>query len=64
MNKTRPICQLTGTDGNVFMLAAKVINALKKAGQRAEAQEFMDKLPKCESYDEALSLMMEYVEVR
>ena len=59
----KPKCKLVGTDGNVFALAGRVTGVLKKARQYEEAKEFMDKLPKCKSYDEALQLMMEYVDV-
>lgn len=60
---TKPECKLIGTDGNIFALAGKVGKALKRAGQQADAKEFYDRLPQCHSYDAALALMMEYVEV-
>ena len=59
----KPKCKLTGTDGNVFALAGRVGKALKRAGQADKAREFYEKLPNCGSYDEALRLMMEYVDV-
>ena len=59
----KPKCKLTGTDGNVFALAGKVTRALKHAGQADKAKEFTDRLFKCKSYDEALALMGEYVEI-
>ena len=60
----KPSCKLVGTDGNVFALAGRVKQALRKAGQSDKAEEFVKKLPACRSYDEALTLMMEYVEVK
>lgn len=65
MNTTteKPKVKLSGTDGNVFALAGKVTEALKKAGQGDKAKEFTDKLFKSGSYDDALVLMSEYVEV-
>lgn len=63
MTTTKPECQLTGTDGNVFALAGKVGKTLKRAGQQAEAKEFYARLMQCLNYDAALALMMEYVEV-
>lgn len=60
----KPKCRLTGTDGNVFVLAGRVGSVLKKARQVDKAKEFYEKLPKCGSYDEALRLMMDYVDVR
>ena len=59
----KPKCKLTGTDGNVFALAGRVTNTLKKAGQFDMAKEFSGRLSKCGSYGEALALMQEYVEV-
>jgi len=59
----KPKCELTETDGNVFALAGRVGSALKRAGQADKAKEFYEKLPNCGSYDEALRLMMEYVDV-
>ena len=59
----KPKCKLAGTDGNVFALAGQVSRALKRAGQPEQAKDFQGKLFKCGSYDEALQLMMEYVEV-
>ena len=59
----KPKCKLVGTDGNVFALAGRVGRALKEAGQFGQAKEFQFKLFKCGSYDEALALMQEYVEV-
>ena len=64
MTEVKPECQLTGTDGNVFALGGTVIGALKRAGLSNEAKEFRSRLLKCHSYDEALTLMGEYVEVR
>lgn len=63
ITQNKPKCVLTGTDGNVFALAGKVREALRKAGQRDKAKEFVDKLPQCKDYDEALNLMREYVNV-
>jgi len=59
----KPKCKLTGTDGNVFALAGVVSRCLRKAGQPEKAEEFSKLLFSCESYDKALQLMMEYVEV-
>ena len=61
--KPKPKCVLVGTDGNVFALAGKVGKTLKRAQMFDEAKEFYARLPQCGSYDEALQLMMEYVEV-
>ena len=59
----KPRCKLAGTDGNVFALAGQVKKTLVRAGQHNKAKEFEYKLPQCGSYDEALNLMREYVDV-
>jgi len=59
----KPKCKLTGTDGNVFALAGKVTQVLKKAHLPDQAKEFSSKLFSCGSYTEALQLMMQYVDV-
>ena len=62
MADSKPKVRLTGTDGNVFALAGLVTKALRKAGQPEKAKEFSGKVFSCGSYDEALSLMQQYVE--
>ena len=59
----KPKCKLTGTDGNVFALAGLVSKTLKRAGMYEQAKEFQAKLFQTGSYDEALQLMMKYVDV-
>ena len=59
----KPICKLIGVDGSVFNLAAKVSRTLKDNDLQDQAQEVWDKLKECQSYDQALQLFMDYVEV-
>ena len=59
----KPTCQLSDSDGNVFALMGRVSKTLKRAGLNEEAKEMCERVFKCKSYDEALKLMMEYVEV-
>ena len=61
--KKKPKCKLIGTNGNVFTLYGKVREALREAGLYKEREEFSSRLFKCESYDEALALMCEYVDI-
>ena len=61
--KNKPVCKLVGNDGNVFNLVGIVIQALKRAGMKDKADEFWERVRGCGSYDEALQLIMEYVEV-
>lgn len=63
MDTPKPSCKLTGHNGNVFVLAGRVSEALREAGQAAKAQEMQARLFECGSYQEALRLFMEYVDV-
>lgn len=63
-NKQKPVVQLTGQDGNVFNLLGICTKALNRAGMRDEAKELSEKIWGCESYNAALTLMHEYVEVQ
>ena len=55
--------ELVGTDGNIFMLVGKTAREMQRAGQREEAEEMKAKVWKAGSYDEALQIIMEYVDV-
>ena len=59
----KPRCKLIGTDGNVFALLGRVGNTLRTAGMPDKAKECQERVFSCGSYDEALQIMMEYVEV-
>jgi len=63
MKQEKPICELIGTDGNVFSIIGRVSKTLKRAGQVDKAKEFTDKAMKAESYDAVLRLLNDYVEV-
>ena len=61
--KIKPSCTLIGQDGNVFNLISLASRALKRAGQSDKSQEMTKKVFASGSYDEALQIIMEYVEV-
>ena len=61
--KIKPSCTLIGQDGNVFNLIGLASRALKRAGQSDKSQEMTKKAFASGSYDEALQIIMEYVEV-
>lgn len=61
MNK--PVCKLTGTDGNAFAVVGKAVRTLKEAGMKDKADELNKTYMNCKSYDELLCLVMDYVEV-
>lgn len=60
----KPVVQLVGQDGNVFNLLGICSRALKKAGRFEEAKAMQERIFKAASYEEALAIMGEYVEIR
>jgi hypothetical protein len=60
----KPTCTFTGQNGNVFNLIAIATRALKNAGEDVAAREMQDRVIKASSYDEALVIMMDYVDVQ
>jgi hypothetical protein len=61
-SKQKPRVSLVDQEGNVFNLLSVCVTALKQAGQKAEAEELSKRAFTCGSFDNAVSLMMEYVE--
>ena len=49
-------------DGNVFAVMGAASRALKRAGMTDKATEMTNRVKGSSSYDEALSILMEYVE--
>ncbi|HZK10462.1 MAG TPA: hypothetical protein VFD08_05265 [Clostridia bacterium] len=60
---TKQKCKLIGEDGNIFNLMGIASRTLKRAGLEEEAKEMVDRIFKSESYDRALQIIMDYVEV-
>ena len=61
--KTKPKCALIGQDGNIFNLMGIASRVLKENNMREEAKEMSNKIINSHSYDEALSIIGEYVEI-
>lgn len=59
----KPKCKLIGEDGNIFNLLAIVHRTLRANGMEKEWQECQSRVYKAQSYDEALFIIQEYVEV-
>ena len=59
----KPKCKLVGQDGNIYNLMGIASRALKDVGQKAQAEEMIDRITHtAKSYDEALVIIMEYVD--
>ena len=59
----KPDCPLIGTDGNIFHLMGKVSETLRKNGQQEQAEEMRNRIFQCQSYDSALSIIGDYVNI-
>jgi hypothetical protein len=54
--------QLSGRDGNIFFIAGRVVESLRRAGvPDKEVDKFGQELDQCEDYDAALRLVMRWV---
>src|SRR5215213_4297464 len=56
----KPLCQLIGTDGNVFGIIARVSRCLKASGQPDRAQEWVRVATSAKFYDGVLRLVFEF----
>ena len=61
--KIKPKCALIGQDGNIFNLMGIASRTLKKYNMKEEAKEMIDRITSSKSYDEALNIIGEYVEI-
>ena len=62
--KEKITVKLTGEDGNIFNLMGICSRELKKAGQKDEANQLVrDIITDANSYEEALAIISEYVDI-
>lgn len=61
MEQNKPDAPMIGSDGNIYNQVAIASKALKENGQRNKAKEMSNKVFRAESYDEALSIIQQYV---
>jgi len=59
---TKPNVKLVGADSNVYHLIGLCVQGLKSIGQDEQAVEFKKRVMDSHSYDEALQIMLEYVD--
>jgi hypothetical protein len=58
----KPKCKLVGLDSNTFVLLGAAQRALKDAGMKSESKEMFTKVAKAHGPDEALSIILDYVD--
>lgn len=61
--KKKPDCKLIGEDGNIFNLIGIASRTLRQNGMADEAVEMRDRIRESGSYDEALCIIGEYVNI-
>lgn len=61
--KKKPDCKLLGEDGNIFNLLGIAARTLRRNGMSEQAKEMTDKIYASGSYDEALGIIGEYVNI-
>ena len=61
----KPVCNLIGQNGNIFNLMGIAGATLKAHGMYEEAEEMYVRITggEAQSYEEALCIIMEYVEI-
>lgn len=60
---TKPDCPLIGEDGNIFHLAGISAKTLKRNGLSEEASEMTNKVFASGSYEKALGIIGDYVNI-
>lgn len=61
--RKKPDCKLIGEDGNIFNLMGIASRTLRQHGMADEAVEMRDRIRESGSYDQALCIIGEYVNI-
>lgn len=61
--RKKPDCKLIGENGNIYNLAGIASETLKRNGLEEQAKEMRDRIYSSGSYNEALSVIGEYVNI-
>lgn len=61
--KKKPTCVLSNQNGNILHLMGLASRVLKRVKMYEEEKEMQEKVLQSASYDEALQVIMKYVEV-
>lgn len=62
-NKNKPDCKLIGEDRNIFNLMARASRTLRENDLSEEAKEMRERITSSGSFDEALCIIGEYVNI-
>ena len=61
--RIKPDCPLIGEDGNIFRIMGIASEALRENGMQEQAKEMRSRIFQCQSYDSALSIIGDYVNI-
>lgn len=61
--RKKPDCKLIGEDGNIYNLMGLAARTLRRNGLTEQATEMTERITGCGSYDEALGIIGEYVNI-
>lgn len=59
----KPDCPIIGEDGNIFHIMGIASEALRENGMQEQAEEMCSRIFQCQSYDSALSIIGDYVNI-
>ena len=59
----KPVCKLIGEDGNIFNLVGIASRVLRRNGMGDKANEMQNRVFSSNSYEKALCIIAEYVEI-
>ena len=62
-SRQKPDCPLIGRDSNVFNLMGIAGRTLREHGMEEQAQEMLQRITQCQSYDSALNIISDYVNI-
>ena len=61
--RIKPDCPLIGEDGNIFHIMGIASETLRENGMQEQAEEMRSRIFQCQSYDSALSIIGDYVNI-
>lgn len=59
----KPVLKLIGCDSNIFYIMSHCSRALKRCGRDSDSSELISRVWECETYDDALRVCLEYVDI-
>lgn len=62
-SRQKPDCPLIGRDSNIFNLIGIAGQTLREHGMEEQAKEMFSRITQCQSYDSALNIISDYVNI-